>query len=233
MCLEHARYSLVFMKKYIGTFLLLVCAAALPAAQRKQLFNGKNLAGWQRIPRHEGVPADQKPGFQLENGLLMSLPDAPEDDIWYTPEKIGNATLRVVYKVSDKTANSGIFIRIPDKPKSEDDAINRGIEVQIDESGDDWHCTGVLYSMTQAKARPYKPAGKWNTLEITMKGPRTIVKLNGVLVTDYDGVAAVPPKKGRYEPDRGPRPDTGYIAVQHHGGAATVWFKEITLIRNR
>ena len=118
------------------------------------------------------------------------MPDAPEDDLWYTRAKIGNATLRVVYKVSAPEANSGIFIRIPVQPKSEDDAINKGIEVQIDDIGDDYHCTGVLYSMTQAKARPYKPAGEWNTLEITMKGPRTIVKLNGVLVTDYDGSRA-------------------------------------------
>ena len=94
----------------------------------------------------------------------------------------------------------------PIQPKSEDDAINKGIEVQIDESGDDFHCSGVLYSMTQAKARPYKPAGEWNTLEITMKGPRTTVKLNDVLVTDYDGVSPVPAKKGVYEPDRGRAP---------------------------
>lgn len=203
----------------------------MPAAERKQLFNGKDLSGWARIPRHEDAPANQPPGFKIENGLLVSLPDAPEDDLWYTPEKIGNATLRIVYKVSDKAANSGVFIRIPDKPKSEDDAINRGIEVQIDESADERHCTGVLYSMTQAKARPYKPAGDWNTLEITMKGPRTVVKLNGGLVTDYDGVSPVPPKQGRYEPDRGPRPDSGYIAVQHHGGQATVWFREISVSR--
>jgi len=211
--------------------LLLSFAITLPAAERKQLFNGKDLSGWARIPRHEDAPTDQKPGFVVKDGLLVSLPDAPEDDLWYTPEKIGNATLRVVYKVSDKTANSGVFIRIPDKPKSEDDAINRGIEVQIDESGDEWHCTGVLYSMTQAKARPYKPAGEWNTLEIVMKGLRTTVTLNGVLVTDYDGHSPVPPKHGQYEPERGPRPDSGFIAVQHHGGAATVWFREISLVR--
>lgn len=214
------------MKRILLLFLVI---GSLQAAGRKQLFNGKDLTGWARIPRHEDAPPDQKPGFKIEDGLLVSLPDSPEDDLWYTPEKIGNKTLRIVYKVSDKTANSGIFIRIPDKPKSEDDAINRGIEVQIQDSGDDYHCTGVLYSMTQAKARPAKAPGEWNTLDITMKGPRTIVKLNGVLVTDYDGVSPVPPKKGRYEPDRGPRPDTGYIAVQHHGGAATVWFREISL----
>jgi hypothetical protein len=203
------------------------------AAGRKQLSNGKDLTGWARIPRHEGAPADENPGFRVEKGLLVSLPETPEDDLWYTREKIGNATLRIVYKSSDRTANSGVFIRIPEPPKSEDDAINRGIEVQIDDSGDEYHRTGVLYSMTQAKASPSKPPNEWNTLEITMKGPRTIVKLNNVLVTDYDGVAPVPPKKGRYEPERGPRPDTGYIAIQHHGGAATVWFKEISLVSEK
>lgn len=214
----------------VAILILLTGAAALPAAEREALFNGKDLSGWDRIPRHEGAPADEKPGFVVDKGLLVSLPDAPEDDLWYTRRKIGNATLRVVYKSSDRTANSGVFIRIPQVPKSEDDAINRGIEVQIDDSGDDWHCTGVLYSMTKAKSRPSKPAGEWNTLEITLMGPRTIVKLNGTLVTDYDGVSEVPPKNGRYEPDRGPRPDSGYIAVQHHGGAATVWFREISVI---
>jgi hypothetical protein len=209
--------------------LSLLCLCTLLTAADRQLFNGKDLTGWARIPRHENAPKDQPPGLVVTDGMLVSIPTAPEDDLWFTGEKIGNATLRVVYKVSAPNANSGVFIRIPIQPKSEDDAINKGIEVQIDESGDDYHCTGVLYSMTQAKARPYKPAGEWNTLEITMKGQRTIVMLNGVLVTDYDGVAAVPAKKSVYEPDRGPRPDTGYIAIQHHGGGASVTFKEISL----
>jgi hypothetical protein len=216
------------MTKWIA---ILALAAAPAWTAEKKLFNGKDTTGWARIPRHEGAPADQKPGFVVEDGLLVSIPDAPEDDLWYTGEKIGNATLRVVYKYSAKEANSGVFTRIPYPPKSEDDAINKGIEVQIQDSGDDYHCTGVLYSMTKAKARPYKPAGEWNTLEIQMRGPRTIVKLNGVLITDYDGVSAVPPKKGQFEPDRGPRPAEGYIAIQHHGGAETLWFKEITLIK--
>jgi hypothetical protein len=210
---------------------ILAVATAPTWAAEKQLFNGKDLAGWARIPRHEDAPANQKPGFLIQDGQLVSLPDSPEDDLWYTAGKIGNATLRVVYKVSAPEANSGVFIRIPIVPKSEDDAIDKGIEVQIQESGDDFHCTGVLYSMTKAKARPYKPAGEWNTLEIEMRELRTIVKLNGTVVTDYDGVSAVPPKNGKYEPERGPRPVEGYIAIQHHGGAATVWFKEITLVR--
>ena len=215
------------MKSLIAS--LLLAAALLPGATR-QLFNGKDLTGWQRIPRHEGAPANQQPGFEIHDGMLVAIPTAPEDDLWYTRRKIGNATLRVVYKVSAPDANSGVFIRIPVEPKSEDDAINKGIEVQIQDTGDDYHCTGVLYSMTKAMARPSKPAGEWNTLEITMQGPRTIVKLNGVVVTDYDGKSPVPSKKGQYEPERGPRPDTGYIAIQHHGGNASITYKEIALV---
>lgn len=51
-----------------------------------------------------------------------------------------------------------------------------------------------------------------------MRGERTIVKLNGVVVTDYDGVAPAPPKQGRYEPDRGPRPDTAALRVSGNSG---------------
>ncbi len=219
------------MKKLL--LCVLLAEAAMLAAGPKRLFNGKDLKGWARIPRFESTPLGDKPGFVVQDGLLVSLAGIPSEDIWYTRTRIGNATLRVVYKVSGSKDNSGIFIRIPEAPKSEDDAINKGIEVQIGDTGDEWHSTGVLYSMTQAKARPYKPAGEWNTLEIAMKGLRTIVTLNGVVVTDYDGISPVPPKKGRYEPDRGPRPETGYIAVQHYGSSGTVWFKEISLIPAR
>jgi hypothetical protein len=63
--------------------------------------------------------------------------------------------------------------------------------------------------MTKAKARPSKPVGEWNTMEIQLRGPRTTVKLNGVEITDYDGVTPVPEKVKTYEPDRGKRPDVG------------------------
>ena len=206
--------------------LFVALLAALPALGQssEQLFNGKNLDGWKFQSGEPGLV-----GFAVDGGVLHTQPG--KGVLWYTRRKLGNETLHVVYKMSNEKGNSGVFIRIPAEPTAESDAINKGIEVQIQETGDDYHCTGVLYSMTQAKARPYRPAGEWNTLEITMRGQRTTVRLNGELVTDYDGVAPVPPKNGQYEPERGPRPDSGYIAIQHHGGAETLWFKEITLIR--
>lgn len=203
---------------------LILFLAALPgfAADVRQLFNGKNLDGWKFIGRQP-----DSMGFAVEDGVLHTQPG--KGMLWFTRQKIGNATLRVVYKMSNDKGNSGVFIRIPSEPAAESDAINKGIEVQIDNRDNDWHCTGVLYSLTKALARPYKPAGEWNTMEITMRGVRTIVKVNGVLVTDYDGVSPVPPKEKSYEPDRGPRPEIGYIALQNHDNEAVISFKEISL----
>jgi hypothetical protein len=60
-----------------------------------------------------------------------------------------------------------------------------------------------------------EPTGEWNTLEITLDGPRTIVYLNGIKVTDYKEGDPVPPKQHPHDPDRGPRPNEGYIGLQN------------------
>jgi hypothetical protein len=51
----------------------------------------------------------------------------------------------------------------------------------------------VLYSLTKARATP-DIAGDWNAMEITLEGNRTIVYVNGVLVTDYTERDSVPEK---------------------------------------
>jgi hypothetical protein len=204
-------------------FAFAVIAVALHG--QTQLFNGKNLDGWKAIGRDQS--ATTLAGFTVKDGLLETT--TGKGLLWYTKQKIGNATIKVVYRMSNDKGNSGVFIRIPIEPQNEDDAINKGIEVQIDNRDDDWHSTGVLYSMTKALARPYKPAGEWNTMEITLQGLRTIVKVNGVLVTDYDGKSPVPEKKKSFEPDRGPRPAEGYIAIQHHDENCVISFKEISI----
>jgi hypothetical protein len=180
-----------------------------------QLWNGKNLDGW----KHVG------PGkFVIEGGLLKS--EGGMGLLWYTRRKFGDCVIRVVYKTTKKSDNSGVFIRIPDAPTEAWMPVNKGYEVQIDDSEDDYHVSGVLYSLTKAMARPGK-TGDWNTMDIAIEGPRTIVLLNGVEVTDYTEGQPVPPKKKSYEPDRGPRPNAGYIGLQNHSDTDTVYFGEV------
>ncbi|MCI0548879.1 MAG: DUF1080 domain-containing protein, partial [Candidatus Rokubacteria bacterium] len=122
--------------------------------------------------------------------------------------------------------------RIPEKPTEPWMPVNRGYEVQIDDRADDHHSTGVLYSLTRAAARPGR-ADEWNTMEITLEGERTIVHVNGVLVTDYREGQPVPAKKEEWEPDRGPRPARGYIGLQNHDDEEVVYFREVSVRRLR
>ena len=184
----------------------------------KQLFNGIDMTGWEHVG----------PGkFVIEDGLLKT--QGGMGLLWYTPKKIGNAAIRVVYRVEQDKSNSGVFIRIPEKPTEPWMPVNRGYEVQIDSGEDDYHVSGVLYSLTKAMTRPQKPAGEWNTLEITLDGPRTVVDLNGTKVTDYTEGQPVPSKVKSYEPDRGRRPDEGYFGLQNHSDKDVVYFKEIAV----
>ena len=188
----------------------------------RKLFNGRDLSGWEQVGPGE---------FVVEDGLLKTV--GGMGMILYPGEKFADVTIRVVYKVKDNDCNSGVFIRLPEKPADEWVAVNTGYEVQIDNGtrhvGGDYHCTGVLYSLTKAMVHPQKTPGEWNTMEITLDGPRTIVYVNGEMVTDFTEGDPVPGKTRDFEPDRGPRPDSGYIGLQNHDALSTVWFKEVSV----
>jgi len=203
--------------------LLMTLACAAQGPQWKQLFNGKDLSGWKHVgPGHDTV----------ENGLIQT--HGGMGLLYWTGGKLGNCVLRVVYKMRDQNDNSGVFIRIPIEPREAWMPVNYGYEVQIDNepeksNEDEHHVTGTLYSLTKPLAKPGKPGPQWNTLEITLEGPRTIVSVNGVKVTDYREGDAVPARKYEFEPERGPRPREGYIGLQNHSDNDIVFFKEVAV----
>jgi hypothetical protein len=199
---------------------LLLSGASL-AAEWKLYYNGKDLTGWVMVG----------PGrFVLENGLMKT--EGGMGLLYYSREKIENATLRVVFKTVSQNANSGVFIRLPELPKDPWYAVHNGYEVQIDAGGDEWHCTGALYSLAKVSKNNQKPMGEWNTMDIRLEGQKTVVFLNGEKINEFDGNQPVPPRKAWYEPVRGPRPDAGYIGLQNHDARSTVYFREVSVRRN-
>jgi hypothetical protein len=66
-------------------------------------------------------------------------------------------------------------------------------------------------------------------MDITLDGPRTIVVLNGKKVVDFKPGDPVPAKKFDFEPERGPRPNFGYIGLQNHSDNDVVFFKEVAI----
>jgi hypothetical protein len=203
-----------------GTFLI-AAALIFPlicGADARQLFNGKDLTGW----KHVGSGR-----FVVDDGLLH--PEGGVGLLWFDGGKIGDGVVRVIYKVNARTENSGVFVRIPDPPKDPWMPVNKGLEVQINDVGEsDYYRTGSIYTFSKVQSRPNK-VGEWNTMEITLDGSRTVVHINGVFVTEYTDGDPVPPKKHDWDPDRGPRPNSGYIAVQNHPHGKEVYFKEISI----
>jgi hypothetical protein len=209
------------------SFLLLMSSSistGQPAGEKwRQLFNGKDLTGWKQVG----------PGSHyVENGMIKSK--GGMGLLVWEGEKFQDCIIRVVFAMRDSNSNSGVFIRIPTMPTEEWMPVNKGYEVQIDNAPeksneDEYHYTGMLYSLTKPLAKTGKPGPQWNTMEITLDGPRTIVYLNGVKVTDFKEGDPVPAKKFDFEPERGPRPLSGYIGIQNHSDADVVFFKEVSV----
>ena len=189
----------------------------------RQLFNGKDLDGWQHVG--EGSMA-------VENGMIVNKGKTGEGLLWWTGERFGKSVIRVVYRMKDKPANSGVFIRIPLRPRETSMPVHYGYESNIEPDParwqeDDYYATGSLYGFTKVLRRPDAPGTGWNVMEITIDGPRTSVKVNDIVVTDYkDGDPLRPPRKD--DPLPGPRPDSGYIGIQNVGDEV-IYFKEIAV----
>jgi hypothetical protein len=202
-------------------YLLIVfslCLVASPATAQETewtpLFDGESLDGWTHVG--EGAFAVEDGALKTESGMGL---------LWYHERPLENAVLQIEYMSVD-SSNAGVFIRIPERPTEPWMPVNRGYEVQIDPTADAYHRTGVLYSLTAARANA-GGANQWDTMTITLDSTRTVVHVNGTLVTDYTEGEPVPEKQADWEPDRGPRPVEGYIGLQNHGGEDVVYFRSI------
>jgi hypothetical protein len=125
-----------------------------------------------------------------------------------TPMPYGDFQMSVDIWVNDE-ANSGVFIRCSD-PKMI--SATNAYEVNIfDKRPDPTYRTGAIVNVAKPLTM-INAGGKWNTLEITAKGPKMSVVLNGVTtVRDAEDTKFA----------RGP------IALQY--GAGVVKFKNVKI----
>ncbi len=141
------------------------------------LFNGRDLTGWKL------TSPNQANGFKAENGVLVNDPVQPE-----TGPRLSFGNLRTEQVFEDfnlslevnvpKGSNSGVYLR--------------GIyEIQVlDSYGKelDSHNMGGIYSRTAPTVSAEKPAGEWQTLDMTLVERHITVKLNGVTIIDNQPV---------------------------------------------
>jgi hypothetical protein len=142
------------------------------------LFNGRDLAGWKlKEPTVQSA-------WSVADGVLTNRPPAhapgspaPRTANLRTEREFGDFNLKVEVSVP-AGSNSGVYLR--------------GIyEVQVlDSRGKplDSHNMGALYSRLTPSVAAEKPAGEWQTLDMTLVDRHLTVVLNGTTIIDNQPV---------------------------------------------
>lgn len=207
----------------IGMILCVLAAVGAGPDDSATIFDGKTGEGWVTNSPKKPLPRANVQADGLNphgSGGYIVVHETPRGDF----------VLDFDYKLS-KGCNSGVFVRVGDL----NDPVTTGLEVAIDDTtGVGLHDTGAFYDLAPAKANAQKPAGEWNHMTITAKGPKLSVRLNDQDVSEIDVDAFDQPGK---------RPDgskhkfgkvvvkemvrKGYLGFQDHG--QDCWYKNIKI----
>lgn len=134
------------------------------------LFNGTDLSGWKlRDPKGPN-------GWKVVNGVYVNTP--PSTDL-LTEREFYDFDLYVEFKPSEKT-NSGLYLR----DIYEVQILNSYGKPLVDSM------CGALYRRVAPAVNACKPAGEWQTFEVTLVGRRLTVVHNGRKL--HDGVDVGP-----------------------------------------
>jgi hypothetical protein len=136
------------------------------------LFNGQDVFGWLcQDPR-------RPMGWFVKDGILMN--EGKGANNIYTQQKFNDFKLEVEFNV-DPQSNSGVYLR-------------GRYEIQIlDGYGRplDVHSQGALYGFIVPAVNADKPAGEWQTYDITLIANRVTVILNGTKIIDHGEVPGI------------------------------------------
>ena len=170
----------------------LVVSVALVAACTQMSPSSSN-AGWETLlDGAKGLDANfQRMGdanWRVVDGVVQAdRGDPKKSSFLMTKAPYGDFELRAEFWVSDD-ANSGIYLRCPDLANVTDMTCT---EANIfDQRPDPTYATGAITHLSPIKDGP-KAGGKWNTFDITAKGPRIVVLMNGVKTAETDKAHAL------------------------------------------
>ena len=198
-----------------------VTEAEVPAAEVAQVpegyeqllksYNGRyNKGGW----NHYG------PGyFELDPSTGILTSHGGMGLFWYSVQDYSDFVLELDFMCSAAETNSGVFVRVPGVPTS-DDYIYHSFEIQIYDAGEGINQTGAAYDAEAPTHLASNPPGEWNHFKITFVGGHLAVELNGEAILDWDAEG-----RGKVE-DFAPR---GYIGLQNHDDQSPVYFRNIYL----
>lgn len=199
---KFVHYSLIFS-------LLLVVTGC--SNSKQELFNGKNLEGW------EVKPSELASHWEARDGKILhgENPDEKGSMIW-TTETFRDYELELEYRTLTDDYDTGIF------PRGEGHQVQIGISRSLQRD-----MTGCIYAPKDErgaypgqtdKVENFHKVGEWNHLRIILDGKIIKTFLNGEPFVEYEGITIN---------------EEGPIGLQLHGGLhMEVEFRNIKLIEH-
>ena len=201
--------------------LFLLLAVALPG-QPADLFNGKNLDGWEVVG--DGLWTVMKDKVLLgQRDTTKPRNKTDPDQSWlYTKKEYGQYDLHIEWWTR-WGGNSGVSIRDTTRARysfgAEADPkrtpSHNGYEIQISNGYKDKYPSGSIYLFKEALAGA-QSQNDWNAFDIEVRDDMIRVKLNGKLVAEHPGDPA--------------RTKAGPIGLQLHDYNSIVMFRNIRLV---
>ena len=203
------------MKKNVILFsLVLTTICAFSQKNEKgfvSLFDGKTFTGWKVNEEHPAT-------FSIEDGTIKVAGDRTH--LFYNGTVANHDFKNFELKLKAKTmpgSNSGIFIHTTYQAKG---WPNKGYEVQVNQTHDDWRKTGSLYSFNDVKENLVKD-NEWYNYHISVIGKHIIIKVNDKVAVDYTEPDTLPEGRGERHLS------AGTFALQGHDPKSVVYFKDI------
>jgi Domain of Unknown Function (DUF1080) len=152
---------------------LAACSSMSSSSGWTVLFDGSNLDNWSAIG---------SANWRIADGSVVA--DSGEKLQGYLVSKNAYTDFQVRAEFwVDDDANSGVFLRCGDRGTVN---AKNAYEVNIfDKRPDPSYGTGAIVYVAKAST-VLKAGGKWNTYEITAKGPRLTIVLNGVKTAEVE-----------------------------------------------
>jgi hypothetical protein len=182
--------------------LLVVATEAAPATS---LFNGRDLAGWEYV----GTPAtDLATVCTLQPDGVIAATGQPVGFI-STTATYSNYSLHAEWRWPGKPGNGGALVHISSGPKDRAWPLSFQVQTKHKSVGDLLPMAGATFAepltsapgaATAIKAHTApdseKPAGEWNTCDVTCRGDTIEVVINGVLQNRVTGCSVADGKVG-------------------------------------
>jgi hypothetical protein len=199
-----------------ASLLLFLVVGRLSAAEFVPLFpadgppKGWVVRAWNDVSQPPSTPAV----WLVKDGVLHG--GEPRGNWLMSEKEYGDFELEYEFKLGER-GNSGLALRAPLKG----DPAFDGLELQMADfrynpEAKDSELTGGIYRAIAPRKQVYKPT-EWNRYQVTLKGARLKVILNGELIHDLDldeQTQEVKRHDGKGAPPVKTRPRRGHLGFQ-------------------